>query len=170
MHLHIHYSLFISLCSVTSDMTGYSHLYHSIKFIHCGATQRDVFSDKMVLPAMTYIFYFMLCRSSLLSTAISFVYKDKWWFHESMSVIFCMENNRKRIFLFPLLKRQSEEDWQNEKHHSKENNTNENPIPRREIFKSVDHVKYEGQVRPQHLFLQFSRWAFKLSCYLRKLR
>ena len=26
------------------------------------------------------------------------------------------------------------------------NNTSENPIPRREIFKSVDHVKYEGQV------------------------
>ena len=37
--------------------------------------------------------------------------------------------------------------WQNEKHYSKENNTSENPIPRREIFKSVDHVKYEGQVR-----------------------
>ena len=35
---------------------------------------------------------------------------------------------------------------QNEKHYSKQNNTSENPIPRREIFKSVDHVKYEGQV------------------------
>ena len=45
------------------------------------------------------------------------------------------------------LKRQSVEAWQNEKHYSKENNTSENPIPRREIFKSVDHVKYEGQVR-----------------------
>ena len=45
------------------------------------------------------------------------------------------------------LKRQYVEAWQNEKHHSKENNTSENPIPRREIFKSVDHVKYEGQVR-----------------------
>ena len=55
------------------------------------------------------------------------------------------------------LKRQSVEAWQNEKHHSKENNTSENPIPRREIFKSVDHVKYEGQVRSQHLlFVQFS--------------
>ena len=42
------------------------------------------------------------------------------------------------------LKRQSVEAWQNEKHNSKENNTNENPIPKREIFKSVDHVKYEG--------------------------
>ena len=51
------------------------------------------------------------------------------------------------------LKRQSVEAWKNEKHYSKENNTSENPIPRREIFKSVDHVKYEGQVRPQ----QFSR-------------
>ena len=27
-----------------------------------------------------------------LSTVISFVYKDKLWFDESMSVIFCMEN------------------------------------------------------------------------------
>ena len=44
----------------------------------------------------------------------------------------------------------------------KENNTSENPIPRREIFKSVDHEKfsnqYEGQVGSQHLlFVQFSR-------------
>ena len=42
------YSLFTGLCSVTSDMTGYSHSYHSIKLIHCGAPQRDVLSDKMV--------------------------------------------------------------------------------------------------------------------------
>ena len=41
---------------------------------------------------VTNTFYFMLCQSSLLSTVISFVYKDKWWFDESMSVIFCMEN------------------------------------------------------------------------------
>ena len=45
------------------------------------------------------------------------------------------------------LKRQSVEAWKNEKHHSKENNTSDNPIPRREIFKPVDHVKYKGQVR-----------------------
>ena len=56
------------------------------------------------------------------------------------------------------LKRQSVEAWQNEKHYSKENNNSENPIPRREIFKSVDHVKYEGQVRSgqvrsQHLLV-----------------
>ena len=44
------------------------------------------------------------------------------------------------------LKRQPAEAWQNEKHYSKENNTSENRIPKREIFKSVDHVKYEGQV------------------------
>ena len=37
-----------------------------------------------------------------LSTVISFVYKDKFWFDESMSVIFCMENAWKRILLFPL--------------------------------------------------------------------
>ena len=44
------------------------------------------------------------------------------------------------------LKRQSVEAWKDEKHYSKENNTSKNPVPRREIFKSVDHVKYEGQV------------------------
>ena len=36
------------------------------------------------------------------------------------------------------------EAWQNEKYYSKENNTSENPIPRPEILKSVDYVKYEG--------------------------
>ena len=41
---------------------------------------------------VTHTFYFMLCKSSLFSTVISFVYKDKGWFDESMSVIFCMEN------------------------------------------------------------------------------
>ena len=41
---------------------------------------------------VTHTFYFKLCQSSLLSTVISFVYKDKWWFDESMSVIFCEEN------------------------------------------------------------------------------
>ena len=57
------------------------------------------------------------------------------------------------------LKRQSLEApaWQNEKHYSKENNTSENPVPKRDVFKSVDHVKYEGQVRSKHLlFVQFS--------------
>ena len=69
------------------------------------------------------------------------------------------------------LKRQSVEAWQNEKHYSKGNNTIENPIPMQEIFKPVDHVKYEGQVRSLHLlFVQFSPGAFKLSCYLRKLQ
>ena len=41
---------------------------------------------------VTHTFYFMLRQSSLLSTVISFVNKDKWWFDEIMSVIFCMEN------------------------------------------------------------------------------
>ena len=45
------------------------------------------------------------------------------------------------------LKRQSVEAWKNEKHYSKENNTSENPIPRLQIFQSVDHVKYEGHAR-----------------------
>ena len=54
-------------------------------------------------------------------------------------------------------KRQSVEACQNEKHYSKEDNISENPIPRREIFKSVDRVKYEDQVRSQNLLLvQFS--------------
>ena len=60
--------------------------------------------------------------------------------------------------------------------YSKENNTSENPIPRREIsqdlsvafncsLKSVDHVKYEGQVRSQHLlFAPFSRCVELSSC------
>ena len=48
------------------------------------------------------------------------------------------------------LKRQSVEAWQNEKHYSKGDITSENPIPRQEIFKPVDHVKYEGQFRSQH--------------------
>ena len=57
------------------------------------------------------------------------------------------------------LKRQSVDVWQNEKHYSKgNNNTSENPIPRQEIFEPVDNVKYEGQIRSQHLlFVQFSR-------------
>ena len=43
------YSLFFGLFSVTSNMTGYSHSYLSIKLIHCGTPQRDVLCDKMVL-------------------------------------------------------------------------------------------------------------------------
>ena len=54
------------------------------------------------------------------------------------------------------LKRQSVEVWQNEMHYSKRNNTSENPISRQEIFKPVEHVKYEGQVRSHLLFVQFS--------------
>ena len=124
------YSSFIGLCSVTSNMTGYSHSYHLMKLIHYSAPQRDVLSDTTVFWVVTHSFYFMLCQSYLLSTVISFVYKDKWWwlillyfmlcqssllstvisfvykdklwFYESMSVIFCMENIWKRIILFPL--------------------------------------------------------------------
>ena len=56
------------------------------------------------------------------------------------------------------LKRQSVEASQNEKHYLKGNNTSENSIPRQQIFKAVGDVKYEGQVRSQHLlFVQFSR-------------
>ena len=38
------------------------------------------------------------------------------------------------------LKRQSVEAWEYEKHYSKENNTSENPIPRRESFNLLDHA------------------------------
>ena len=55
------------------------------------------------------------------------------------------------------LMRQSQEAWHNAKRYWKQDNTSENPIQRQEIFKPVDHVKYEGQVRSQHLlFEQFS--------------
>ena len=56
------------------------------------------------------------------------------------------------------LMRYSIQAWQNKKHYSKGNNASENPIPRQEIFKPVDHAKYEGQVKSQHLlFVEFSR-------------
>ena len=55
------------------------------------------------------------------------------------------------------LKRQSVEAWQNEKRYSQKG-----IIPARNL-KPVHHVKYEDQVRSQHLlFAQFSPWAFKL--------
>ena len=43
------YSLFVGVYTVISNMIGYSHSCHSIKLSHCGAPQRDVLSDKMVL-------------------------------------------------------------------------------------------------------------------------
>ena len=61
------------------------------------------------------------------------------------------------------LKRQSVEAWQNRKHYSKENNTSENPIPRGEIFKSVDHVKDEGQVRSGHHICCLCSFLIELS-------
>ena len=71
------------------------------------------------------------------------------------------------------LKRQSLEAWQNEKRYSKENNTSENPIARREIFKSVDHVKYKGQVRSSHNICCLCSFLVELSScrvtYSRKL-
>ena len=43
------YSLFVDVYSVISDMTGYSHSCHSIKFVHCGVPERDVLSNKIVM-------------------------------------------------------------------------------------------------------------------------
>ena len=42
------YILIIHWSLASSDMTGYSHLYHSIKLIHYSAPQRDVLSDKIM--------------------------------------------------------------------------------------------------------------------------
>ena len=82
-------------------------------------------------------------------------YVEKEFFH-SLSILILHYTKLENFVM--LLKRQSVEAWQNEKHYSEENNTSENPISRREIFKSVDYMKYEGQVRSQHLlFVQFSR-------------
>ena len=55
------------------------------------------------------------------------------------------------------------------KHYSKENNTSENPIPRREIFESVDHVKNEGQVRSQHVVCAGFSLSFQAVVLLTKL-
>ena len=67
------------------------------------------------------------------------------------------------------MKRQSMEAWQNEKRYSEENNTNKNPIPTREIFKPVNHVKWEGQVRSQHLlFVQYFSLSFRAVMLLTK--
>ena len=94
-------SLFFGIYSVISNMTGYFHSCHSIKLIHWGAPERDVLGDKIVLRVVTQIFYFMLRQSSILSTLMSFVYKDKWWFDERMSVTFCMESTEKKNSFIP---------------------------------------------------------------------
>ena len=81
--------------SVTSNMTSYSHWYHSIKLIHCDAPQRDVLSDKMVLWVVTHIFYFMLCQSSLLSAVISFIQRQivVWWKYVNCAAINLIQNH-----------------------------------------------------------------------------
>ena len=77
----------------------------SCSFISCFASLLFMYCHKLCIQRqmmVTVILFFMLCRSSLLSTVISFVYKDKWLFDESMSVTFCMESTERRILLFPL--------------------------------------------------------------------
>ena len=61
------------------------------------------------------------------------------------------------------LMRQSVEAWQNEELYSIGNNTSENPIPGQEIFKPVDHVKYEGQVRSDRNICFLCRVLVELS-------
>ena len=55
-------SLFIGLCSVTSNITDYSHSYHSMKLIHCGALKETYWVIKWYW-VVTHIFYFMLSQS-----------------------------------------------------------------------------------------------------------
>ena len=109
---------------------------------------------------VTHTFYFMLCQSSLLSTVISIVYKDKRWFDKSMSVIFCMENIWKRILLFPLHVELNLKtllcNWGGSQGRPgrmksiilKGNNTIENPIPRQEI--SNQSTMWSTKVRSGH--------------------
>ena len=47
---------------------------------------------------MTHTFYFMLCKFSLFSTVISFVYKDKWWFDESSQLFSIWKIFEKEFF------------------------------------------------------------------------
>ena len=42
------YSLVSVLEVTTSNMTGYSYSYHSVKLVYCVAPQKDVLSNKMV--------------------------------------------------------------------------------------------------------------------------
>ena len=44
----------------------------------------------------------MLYQSSLLSVVVRFVYKDKQFFDESLSVTFCLESTESRVLLSPL--------------------------------------------------------------------
>ena len=63
--------LFVGVYSVNPYMTGQSHWFHAIKLIHCGAPQRDVLSDNMVLRVAIHSFYYILCQSSLLSMLLA---------------------------------------------------------------------------------------------------
>ena len=94
----------------------------------------------------------MLWQSSLLSTVISFVYKTNAGSMKARQLPSVWKLLKERIVLFPLtltlnsiklenlvmqLKRQPIETCQNEKHYSKDNNTSENPISRREISQAL---------------------------------
>ena len=68
-------------------------------FISCFANfelkQSDSVGRMTAQPHNRFVFF--LCRGRRVRCKwkldfVSFLYKDKWWFHESMSVIFCMEN------------------------------------------------------------------------------
>ena len=69
------YTLFVGIYSVIYNMTGYSHSCYSVKLIHWGGPERDVFR---CCESGLIVFYFILCQSSLPSTVIRSVYKDKW--------------------------------------------------------------------------------------------
>ena len=167
-------------------MTAYSHSYHSIKLIPCGAPQRVInrvlsggsYFLSHALPVLFIRYCHKLCiqRQMVIRWKyVSYLLYGKYLKKNFYSLFTLILHWIKLENFVMQLKRQSVEAWQNGNHYSKENNTSKNPILRREILKPVDHVKYEGQVRSgqvrsQHLlFVQFSRWAFTMSCYLRKL-
>ena len=65
-----------------SNVMFSSYIFHSANH---NTDRRPLvkYSDKLCIQrqmVVTHIFYFMFCQSSSLSTVISFVYKDKWWF------------------------------------------------------------------------------------------
>ena len=49
IHAFAYHLLYVGVYLFNSNTTGHSHSFHAIKLIHCGAPQRDVLSDKIVL-------------------------------------------------------------------------------------------------------------------------
>ena len=76
------------LCNCKSEISNVCNAVEG----HCLQAMKIVQAVYTKTNGGDFSFYFMPCQSSLLSTVMSFFYKDKWWLDENMSVIFCMEN------------------------------------------------------------------------------